>query len=282
MPHTYACPMRWADMDLLAHVNNVTYLDYVTEAREAFLAEALGAGPDDVHRAVREHRLDFVAPLVFGRRPALVDTWVVASSPEQLVLAHEVHDDTPDGRVTHLRATTVLEPGVEPGVEVGARAGGLLQPEPDHDWRPVQRSAGPPRHSSPVVVRRSDLGVAGEARDDAVLEYFQEARIRYFTDLHTRGEDWGRVVVARTDLRLVGPAPRRREAAYDARARIGHLGSSSFTVEAELVDPSVPDERGEPTVLATSTVVLVCFDPETQRPRPMPEAQRVRLQQELS
>lgn len=272
MPHTYACPMRWADMDLLAHVNNVTYLDYVTEAREAFLAEALGAGPDDVHRAVREHRLDFVAPLVFGRRPALVDTWVVASSPEQLVLAHEVHDDTPDGRVTHLRATTVLEPGVEAAV----------QSRPDHDWRPVQRSAGPPRHSSPVVVRRSDLGTGEQARDDAVLEYFQEARIRYFTDLHTRGEDWGRVVVARTDLRLLGPLPRRRAAAYDARAWIGHLGSSSFTVEAELVDPSAPDERGEPTVLATSTVVLVCFDPETQRPRAMPEAQRVRLQQELS
>ena len=35
MPHTYECPLRWADLDLLGHVNNVTYLDYVEEAREA-------------------------------------------------------------------------------------------------------------------------------------------------------------------------------------------------------------------------------------------------------
>ena len=31
MRHTYSCPLRWADMDLLAHVNNVTYLDYVAD-----------------------------------------------------------------------------------------------------------------------------------------------------------------------------------------------------------------------------------------------------------
>ena len=273
MPHTYACPMRWADMDLLAHVNNVTYLDYLTEAREAFVSEVLGVRRD---LRVRGHRLDFVAPLVFGRRPALVDTWVVASSPDRLVLAHEVHDDTPDGRVVHLRATTELEPGVEPGV-----LGADVALQPDHDWRPVRRSEGAWRHSFPVRVRRSDLGVAGEARDDAVLEYVQESRISYFMDLHTRGEDWGRVVVARTALRLRGPL-RRREAAYDVRSRIGHLGSASFTVESELLDPTDPDAQGDPAVLATSTVVLVCFDPETQRPRPMAAAQRERLEQELS
>ena len=31
--HRYECPMRWADMDLLGHVNNVTYVDYLQEAR---------------------------------------------------------------------------------------------------------------------------------------------------------------------------------------------------------------------------------------------------------
>ena len=34
MPHTYECPVRWADMDMLGHVNNAAYLDYVAEARE--------------------------------------------------------------------------------------------------------------------------------------------------------------------------------------------------------------------------------------------------------
>ena len=33
MRHVYECPMRWADLDLLGHVNNVTYVDYLQEAR---------------------------------------------------------------------------------------------------------------------------------------------------------------------------------------------------------------------------------------------------------
>ena len=31
--HLYHCPLRWADMDQLGHVNNVTYVDYLQEAR---------------------------------------------------------------------------------------------------------------------------------------------------------------------------------------------------------------------------------------------------------
>jgi len=38
MRHVYECPMRWADMDMLGHVNNVTYVDYLQEARIDMLA----------------------------------------------------------------------------------------------------------------------------------------------------------------------------------------------------------------------------------------------------
>ena len=33
MRHRYECPLRWADLDLLGHVNNVVYVDYLQEAR---------------------------------------------------------------------------------------------------------------------------------------------------------------------------------------------------------------------------------------------------------
>ena len=33
MRHVFQCPMRWADMDLQGHVNNVIYVDYLQEAR---------------------------------------------------------------------------------------------------------------------------------------------------------------------------------------------------------------------------------------------------------
>ena len=71
MPHTYECPLRWADLDLLGHVNNVTYLDYVAEAREALFA-GLPAG----RAAVSRYQVEFLKPLVFSRTPVLVDSWV--------------------------------------------------------------------------------------------------------------------------------------------------------------------------------------------------------------
>ena len=53
VPHTYQCPLRWADMDLLGHVNNVTYLDYVAEARQA-----LFAGHSAGRASVTRHQVD--------------------------------------------------------------------------------------------------------------------------------------------------------------------------------------------------------------------------------
>src|SRR3954447_7541048 len=35
--HIYACPVRWADMDSLGHVYNVTYADHLQEPRAAML-----------------------------------------------------------------------------------------------------------------------------------------------------------------------------------------------------------------------------------------------------
>src|SRR3954469_22354431 len=99
--------MRWADMDLLGHVNNVKYLEYVAEAREQLLA---GTG---VERApVTRHRVEFAAPLVFRRRPVLVDSWFTEVGGDRLALAHEVYDapQSPDGeRIVHLRVSTELD-----------------------------------------------------------------------------------------------------------------------------------------------------------------------------
>ncbi len=106
MPHTYECQLRWADLDLLGHVNNVTYMDYVAEAREAFFA-GLPAGRAPVTR----HRVEFVKPLEFRRTPILVDTWVTDVGPDGVTLAHEVYDDPANAaseRTVHLRASTVL------------------------------------------------------------------------------------------------------------------------------------------------------------------------------
>ncbi len=67
------------------------------------------------------------------------------------------------------------------------------------------------------------------------FEYVQEARIRYLMNLHTRGERWSQHVVARTDIDFLAPLPYRQEP-YAVHSWVGHLGSRSFTISAEVRD----------------------------------------------
>ncbi len=96
--------MRWADMDLLGHVNNVTYLEYVAEARED-LFQGTGVDP----KAVTGHQVEFASPLVFRRQPVLVDTWVTEVGEDSVTLAHEIYDPPAEPR---WRAHA-LPPGLE-------------------------------------------------------------------------------------------------------------------------------------------------------------------------
>jgi acyl-CoA thioester hydrolase len=259
--------MRWADMDLLGHVNNVTYLDYIAEARESlFPGSPTGRAP------VTRQRVEFVSPLVFHRHPVLVDSWVTNVSDDSLALAHEIYDapETPGGeRTIYTRVSTTLGvqlPPLELDVLEAMRA-------PDHTWRPIADEPRPGGTLYQLTVRRADVDEHGVARDVAFFEYFQEARIQFVMGLHTRGQKWSNHVVARTDIDYLAPVPHRQEP-YAVRSWIGHVGTRSFTIQAELLD----GER----VLARAAVVMVTFDMEAQRPTDMTPVQRERLLKELA
>lgn len=259
--------MRWADMDLLGHVNNVTYLDYVSEAREhLFPGSPTGRAP------VTRHRVEFASPLVFRRRPVLVDSWVTDLGEDRLALAHEVYDapETPEGKPTvYARISSELS------VRVTASQRAMLEElrAPDHGWRPLSDESRPGGDLYSLTVRRGDVDEHGLARDVAFFEYLQEARIKFLMGLHTRGQRWEHHVVARTDVTYHEPLSHRPEP-YAVRSWIGHVGTRSFTVQAEVFD----GER----VHARAAVVMVIFDMETQRPTDMADSQRERLLRELA
>lgn len=256
--------MRWADMDLLGHVNNVTYLDYLAEARRA-----LFAGRPAAEAAVAHHQVEFRSPLVFRRRPVLVDTWVTGVDTDEVTLGHEVYDDGEEGRTTYLRAaSTLAHHTTEAESEVLDRHRG--RPE---EWRTLQtRPRGARGSTYLAAIRRSDTDEHNQLRDVAHVELFQEARIKFLMGLHTRGQQWTHHVVARTDVDYLVPVP-LREAPYVVHSWLGHLGTRSFTIQADLCD----DDR----VLARAAVVMVTFDSKTQRPADMAELQRARLAEEL-
>ena len=72
MRHVYECPMRWADMDLQGHVNNVVYVDYLQEARVDLLRVHARDGLAEALVVVR-HEVHYRAPLTFRFRPVSIE-----------------------------------------------------------------------------------------------------------------------------------------------------------------------------------------------------------------
>jgi acyl-CoA thioester hydrolase len=113
--HIYLCPLRWADMDSLGHVNNVTYVDYLQESRVDMLrthAPTTGGEQLAEGTVVVRHEVEFAAPLVFRFEPVRIESWVTKIRAASFTMAYEILDETQEGRRVYARARTVLTPYV--------------------------------------------------------------------------------------------------------------------------------------------------------------------------
>ena len=184
--------MRWADLDLLGHVNNVVYVDYLQEARVDMLRThgRRTAAPTELAEGVVvvRHEVTYVAPLTFGSEPVSIECWVTEIRAASFTMAYEIfHEDERRADRSTLRAThrAHARTSSRPSGRVGSR------PEERETLEPLPRAgrAGPARrrHEAgratsvghyPVHVRFSDVDVYGHVNNVKYFEYFQEARIR--------------------------------------------------------------------------------------------------------
>ncbi len=280
MRHVYECPLRWADMDMLGHVNNVTYVDYLQEARiDMFATHAGNAFTAELAEGVVvvRHEVEFVSPLVYRAAPVRIEVWVTEVRASRFTLAYEIFDEVEGGRRVYLRASSVLAPYVFAN-EAPRRLnptereilGGFLEPaEP----RPALPADGSSRHVHAMRVRFSDVDVYRHVNNVKYFEYFQESRVDYVFGLFDGGDSWGAHVVARTDVDYYAPILFRLEP-YDVHSWISRVGDRSLTVTNEIRDGD--------KVLARGSVVMVTFDAETQRSAPMTEGERRVLLAELA
>ncbi|WP_299052025.1 acyl-CoA thioesterase [uncultured Nocardioides sp.] len=297
MRHVYECPLRWADLDLLGHVNNVAHVDVLQEARIDMLRShgATPDGPAPLTRGSVVVRLEvsYVAPLRL-RRHVRVEMWTSEVRAGAFTLDYEVtagrssSDDTE--REVVLRARTLLAPydfdADRPRRLTHAEREGLSAfLEPGEPVRRARPSPGPAAWTDvPTAVRFSDVDVFGHVNNVAYVELFQEARIRTFSELMAgvpEGTPPMSVVVARTDVDYLRPVLFRGEP-YRTRTRVEEVRRTSFVLVSELDDPTEePPENGGPGPLARARVVVVGFDPEAQRaavpPAPYLEVLRSRL-----
>ncbi len=265
-------------MDQLGHMNNVAYADYLQEARiEMFAAHPELRGPSGQGLVVVRHELDYLAPLRFRKRPVLIDSWVTEVRAGSFTAAYEIYDETPQGRVVYLRASTRLAPMVlETGAprRIASEERAVLESylEPAEPRRALN-AAGEAQHLFPVRVRWSDLDTYHHVNNVKYVEYFQEARIGYSMAMHQEGDVFGEFVVARIDIDFLRPVGFRQEP-YQVHSWISHVGNTSAVWASELRDGD--------TVLARTQVVTVGFDITTQRSAPLLPDHRNRLVEQLA
>jgi acyl-CoA thioester hydrolase len=278
--HLYPCPLRWADLDLLGHVNNVTYVDYLQEARvDMFRTHAPDSRAEDLAEGVVvvRHEVTYVASLTFGFEPVSIECWVTEIRAASFTMAYEVFEEDESGeRTVFLRARTVLTPYVfaterprRLHPEERESLGRLLEPdEPVRPPAPSEVVHVPGGHYQ-VHVRFSDVDVYGHVNNVKYFEYFQEARILLQARLWRDLADWDpSVVVAQLDADYKIPILFRPET-YDLWSSVTRVGERSMTIESEICDGD--------TVLSRARSVIVFFDPASGRSTAPPTAYRERL-----
>ena len=281
--HLYRCPLRWADMDALGHVNNVTYVDYLQEARvDVFRVHAPAQGGEELAEGVVvvRHEVDYLTPLGFRREPVSIELWVTEIRAASFTLAYEVFDERPDGsRVVYLRARSALAPYVfaaerprrithaERDVLDGLRDD---RPGPrDRDGRLPRDSGDARRVRYECQVRFSDVDLYRHVNNVKYFEYMQEARIDLLRlDERPDAEPEVGVVVVAVDVEYERPVLWRPDA-YPIDSWVERVGSSSFTLASEFSDGHA--------VLARARAVVVGFDAASSRARPLPDWLRERV-----
>ena len=75
--HVYECHVRFSDVDVYGHVNNVKYFEYYQEARIAFLRSLADVdhGPS-LRQVVARIDVDYKRPILFRPEPYVVESWV--------------------------------------------------------------------------------------------------------------------------------------------------------------------------------------------------------------
>lgn len=268
--------MRWADLDLLGHVNNVVYVDYLQEARVDMLrSQVTGsrAGGLATGLVVVRHEVDYLAPLSFAYGTVDIEVWATQVRAASFTLAYEMFHELDGERRVYARATTVLTPFVfatESPRRLSEAERASLDPYLEADG--PQRRTTPARVAQteqghyPVHVRFSDVDAYGHVNNVKYVEYFQEGRL-VLTSRLAQGLDVdlsvSGMVAARTEVDYRVPLT-FREQPYDLWSQVSHVGRTSMRIDAEICDGEV--------VCARSSVVLVFWDPATGRPRePRPE-----------
>ena len=91
--HEYACHVRFSDVDVYGHVNNVKYFEYYQEARIDFLRSMRSDDEPHLATVVARIDVDYRRPILFRPEPYVVRTWVTRVGTSSYSLASDISDE---------------------------------------------------------------------------------------------------------------------------------------------------------------------------------------------
>ena len=87
---------RFSDLDVLGHVNNVVFHDYLQEARVGLLRDLSFVRSAEFAQVVVEQRLRHRKPLLLAPEPIQIDTWITRMGNSSYTIAYEIRDEHGD------------------------------------------------------------------------------------------------------------------------------------------------------------------------------------------
>lgn len=257
----YRCPLRWSDLDAQGHVNNAVIVDYLQEARVAFLRQGPASPLLDSGVVVVSHQVEYRRPIAYSHEPVDISLGVSQLGASRIEIAYRLEQDG----ATAVEARTVLcafDFDQQRPVRLQPHyrdffAAHRLDAEPLRELAPVALDGR--GTASPLVVRWSDLDSYGHVNNAMLFDYIQQARIEATTTwvpgmarAGTEGSEraW---LVARQDVDYLAQLPHRVEP-YVALVAPLRVGTTSLTLCTEFTDP----DQG--VIFARAVTVLVCAD----------------------
>lgn len=107
---------RWSDIDLLGHVHNAKYLEYLEGARVDLMEDVFAQMPG-TSMVVARHEIDYLVPITIGALPIEVVTTTAEIRNSAFVLQHLVQG--PAGVHSRARSTMVcIDPAERRSVRI--------------------------------------------------------------------------------------------------------------------------------------------------------------------
>ena len=105
---TIPIQVRWGDLDAQAHVNNVTMLKLLEEARVRALWDGDEWTGEGIVTLIARQEVEYLRPMPYTSDPARVEMWVSRLGGSSIELAYEILPPEGHGDEPYAKATGVI------------------------------------------------------------------------------------------------------------------------------------------------------------------------------